>query len=209
MECTYQEGDTQDTLSFTRSGVTGTLLVDAQQFDMTAKLGFLFSVQGSHRNRNQRPARRAAGHAQHHFGGLTCARMAPASSSASRPARRAAVHRHHHAHRAKLRWVDALVAAGLREIEVGSFIARQTAAANGRCGRGGAPRRGRHRITVMALAPTCAVPKPPCRPGALGDTRVGQRGAHSLANVRKHPPPWCRAAGCGATARRHRTACAD
>ncbi len=37
MECTYEEGDTQDTLSFT-------LLVDAQQFDMTAKLGFLFSA---------------------------------------------------------------------------------------------------------------------------------------------------------------------
>ena len=44
MECTYEEGDTQDTLSFTRSGVTGTLLVDAQQFDMTAKLGFLFTA---------------------------------------------------------------------------------------------------------------------------------------------------------------------
>ena len=43
MECTYEEGDTQDTLSFTRSGVTGTLLVDAQQFDMTAKRGILFS----------------------------------------------------------------------------------------------------------------------------------------------------------------------
>ena len=44
MECTYEEGDTQDTLSFTRAGVAGTLLVDAQQFDMTAKLGFLFSA---------------------------------------------------------------------------------------------------------------------------------------------------------------------
>ena len=44
MECTYEEGETQDTLSFTRAGVTGTLLVDAQQFDMTAKLGFLFSA---------------------------------------------------------------------------------------------------------------------------------------------------------------------
>ena len=44
MECTYEEGDTQDTLSFSRAGVTGTLLVDAHQFDMTAKLGFLFSA---------------------------------------------------------------------------------------------------------------------------------------------------------------------
>ena len=44
MECTYEEGETQDTLTFARAGVTGTLLVDAQQFDMTAKLGFLFSA---------------------------------------------------------------------------------------------------------------------------------------------------------------------
>ena len=44
MECTYEEGDTQDTLTFTRAGVSGTLVVDAQQFDMTAQLGFLFTA---------------------------------------------------------------------------------------------------------------------------------------------------------------------
>mgnify|MGYP003425274370 FL=1 len=44
MECTYEEGETQDTLTSTRAGVTGTLVVDAQQFDMTAKLGFLFTA---------------------------------------------------------------------------------------------------------------------------------------------------------------------
>ena len=44
MECTYEEGDTQDTLTFTRAGVAGTLVVDAQQFDMTAKLGFLVTA---------------------------------------------------------------------------------------------------------------------------------------------------------------------
>ena len=44
MECSYEEGDTQDTLTFTRAGVSGTLVVDAQQFDMTAKLGFLFTA---------------------------------------------------------------------------------------------------------------------------------------------------------------------
>ena len=44
MECTYAEGETQDTLTFTRAGVTGTPVVDAQQFDMTAKLGFLFTA---------------------------------------------------------------------------------------------------------------------------------------------------------------------
>ena len=44
MECTYEEGETQDTLTFARAGVAGTLVVDAQQFDMTAKLGFLFTA---------------------------------------------------------------------------------------------------------------------------------------------------------------------
>lgn len=44
MECTYEEGDTQDTLFFTRSGVKGTLLVDASQFEMRAQLGFLFGA---------------------------------------------------------------------------------------------------------------------------------------------------------------------
>ena len=44
MECTYEEGDTQDTLTFSRSGVKGTLLVDGCQFEMKAQLGFLFGA---------------------------------------------------------------------------------------------------------------------------------------------------------------------
>ncbi len=44
MECTYEEGELQDTLNFSRAGVSGTLLVDASQFDMHAKLGFLFGA---------------------------------------------------------------------------------------------------------------------------------------------------------------------
>lgn len=44
MECTYEEGETEDTLTFTRSGVKGTLLVDAHQFEMKAQLGFLFGA---------------------------------------------------------------------------------------------------------------------------------------------------------------------
>ncbi|MBY0412224.1 MAG: polyhydroxyalkanoic acid system family protein [Burkholderiaceae bacterium] len=44
MECTYQEGDAEDTLIFSRSGVKGTLLVDAHQFEMKAQLGFLFGA---------------------------------------------------------------------------------------------------------------------------------------------------------------------
>lgn len=44
MDCTYAEGDTQDTLHFSRAGVQGTLLVDAIQFEMKAELGFLFGA---------------------------------------------------------------------------------------------------------------------------------------------------------------------
>ena len=44
MECTYEEGDAEDTLTFSRSGVKGTLLVDAHRFEMRAQLGFLFGA---------------------------------------------------------------------------------------------------------------------------------------------------------------------
>ena len=44
MDCSYEEGDTQDTLYFSRAGVKGTLLVDAHQFEMKAELGFLFGA---------------------------------------------------------------------------------------------------------------------------------------------------------------------
>ena len=44
MECTYAEGKTSDECSFTRSGVTGTLLVDKDTFELTAKLGFFLGA---------------------------------------------------------------------------------------------------------------------------------------------------------------------
>ena len=44
MECTYEEGKTSDECSFTRSGVTGTLTVDKETFELTAKLGFLLGA---------------------------------------------------------------------------------------------------------------------------------------------------------------------
>ena len=44
MECVYEEGDEEDTLTFTRSGVKGTLRVDADQFEMNAQLGFLLGA---------------------------------------------------------------------------------------------------------------------------------------------------------------------
>jgi putative polyhydroxyalkanoate system protein len=41
MECTVLEGETSDTVEFTRAGVNGTLIVAADHFDLHAKLGFL------------------------------------------------------------------------------------------------------------------------------------------------------------------------
>ena len=66
----------------------------------------------------------------------------------------------------KLRWVDALVAAGLREIEVGSFVPAKLLPQMADVAEVVRHAVARHpHITVMALAPTCAAQKPPCRPG--------------------------------------------
>lgn len=44
MTCTVIEGDSSDTVEFTRSGVFGTLVVAADHFDLHAKLGFLLGA---------------------------------------------------------------------------------------------------------------------------------------------------------------------
>ncbi len=44
MECTVLEGETSDTVEFTRSGVSGTLIVAPDHFDLNAKLGFLLGA---------------------------------------------------------------------------------------------------------------------------------------------------------------------
>jgi putative polyhydroxyalkanoate system protein len=44
MECTYEEGKTEDLVSFTRSGVNGTLAVTRDSFELNAKLGFLLGA---------------------------------------------------------------------------------------------------------------------------------------------------------------------
>lgn len=41
MACTYEEGKAADEVSFTRSGVQGTLHVTKDKFELSAKLGFL------------------------------------------------------------------------------------------------------------------------------------------------------------------------
>jgi putative polyhydroxyalkanoate system protein len=44
MACTVIEGETSDTVEFTRSGVSGRLIVAADHFDLNAKLGFLLGA---------------------------------------------------------------------------------------------------------------------------------------------------------------------
>lgn len=44
MACTVIEGITSDTVEFTRSGVSGRLIVAADHFDLQAKLGFLLGA---------------------------------------------------------------------------------------------------------------------------------------------------------------------
>jgi putative polyhydroxyalkanoate system protein len=44
MECTYEEGTTSDLISFSRSGVHGTLTVTTTDFHLAAKLGFLLGA---------------------------------------------------------------------------------------------------------------------------------------------------------------------
>ena len=44
MECTILEGDTSDTVEFTRSGVSGSMEVSAAHFELQAKLGCLLGA---------------------------------------------------------------------------------------------------------------------------------------------------------------------
>lgn len=44
MACTYGEGSTQDDVAFTRSGVSGSLRVTKDRFELDAKLGFLLGA---------------------------------------------------------------------------------------------------------------------------------------------------------------------
>lgn len=44
MSCTVIEGETSDTVEFTRTGVNGTLVVAADHFELKARLGFLLGA---------------------------------------------------------------------------------------------------------------------------------------------------------------------
>ena len=43
LQCQYQEGADQDTITFDRMGVTGTMKVTASSFDMEVKLGMMMA----------------------------------------------------------------------------------------------------------------------------------------------------------------------
>ena len=86
----------------------------------------------------------------------------------------------------KLRWIDALVAAGLREIEVGSFVPARLMpqmADTAEVVRHALTHSG---ITVMALAPNLRGAQDALAAGVHKVTLpVSASAAHSLANVRK------------------------
>ncbi len=44
LECTVIEGETSDVVEFKRAGVDGRLMVDADSFDLTARLGLLLGA---------------------------------------------------------------------------------------------------------------------------------------------------------------------
>jgi putative polyhydroxyalkanoate system protein len=44
LQCRHQPGDLTDTIAFERSGVSGTLTVAGDSFELRAKLGFLLSA---------------------------------------------------------------------------------------------------------------------------------------------------------------------
>lgn len=44
LDCNYEQGDSQDLLSFSRSGVSGTLAVTEDRFEVDARLGLLLGL---------------------------------------------------------------------------------------------------------------------------------------------------------------------
>ena len=88
----------------------------------------------------------------------------------------------------KLRWIDALVAAGLREIEVGSFVPAKLLPQMADVAEVVAHARRHAGLTVMALVPNLRGAQAAVAAGAHKITLpVSVSEAHSLANVRRSP----------------------
>ncbi|CAB3629870.1 hydroxymethylglutaryl-CoA lyase [Achromobacter marplatensis] len=88
----------------------------------------------------------------------------------------------------KLRWIDALVAAGLREIEVASFVPARLLPQMADAAEVVAHAVRHAGVTVMALVPNLRGAEAALRAGVHKLTMpVSASRAHSLANVRKTP----------------------
>ena len=86
----------------------------------------------------------------------------------------------------KLRWMDALIAAGLREIEVGSFVPAQRLPQMADVAQVVQHTLAHPGVTVMALAPNLRGAQAAMAAGVHKVTMpVSASAAHSLANVRK------------------------
>ena len=88
----------------------------------------------------------------------------------------------------KLRWIDALVAAGVREIEVASFVPARLLPQMADAAEVVAHAVRHPGVTVMALVPNLRGAEAALRAGVHKLTMpVSASRAHSLANVRKTP----------------------
>ncbi|WP_041655539.1 hydroxymethylglutaryl-CoA lyase [Achromobacter xylosoxidans] len=88
----------------------------------------------------------------------------------------------------KLRWIDALIAAGVREIEVASFVPARLLPQMADAAEVVRHAAGHAGITVMALVPNARGAEAALRAGVHKLTMpVSASRAHSLANVRKTP----------------------
>jgi len=88
----------------------------------------------------------------------------------------------------KLRWIDALVAAGVREIEVASFVPARLLPQMADAAEVVRHAAGHAGITVMALVPNLRGAEAALRAGVHKLTMpVSASREHSLANVRKRP----------------------
>lgn len=92
MACTVIEGETSDTVEFTRSGVQGSLIVAADHFDLSAKLGFLLgafsaTIQGEiEKNLDALLSGKGDGAKAAKAGAATAEKKAPGKASAKAPA---------------------------------------------------------------------------------------------------------------------------
>ncbi|MEG2817554.1 MAG: hydroxymethylglutaryl-CoA lyase [Comamonas sp.] len=88
----------------------------------------------------------------------------------------------------KCAWIDGLVASGLQEIEVGSFVSPKLLPQMADAAEVVAHAIGHSGVTVMALVPNLKGAEAAMRAGALKITLpVSASPAHSMANVRKTP----------------------